>query len=126
MKSARYINESKFGLFKSTSELSTPKNDHHSNNAISYWELAKRTCPALLTGIATLFIEVYWPLLVTSQALPPLGAALLITTGIALILYGVYQGAKYMSDLQNKPDYEEDVTLIDPPIVSCWDKFMRL
>ena len=126
-KMSQYLNESGLFLFKKNN-LSTfmPINTMTSHKDVSYWELAKRTGPAILTGMAALFLEAYWSMLIASQALPPVGATLLIITGVALILYGLYQGAKYMSDMQNKPDYEEDVTPVDKPIESMWEKFRRL
>ena len=87
---------------------------------ISYRELAKKTIPSILAGGAVIGLEAYWPLLVGSQTLPPIGATLLVITGIALILYGVYQGAKYISDMKNEPDCEEDVTPIEPLIKNWW------
>lgn len=95
------------------------------NKGISYLELAKRTCPAIFAGAVTLMMESYWPVLIASQALPPLGAAALIAAGVLLICYGVYQGAKYLLEMKNKPDYEEDVTPVEEPIDSCWNRFLR-
>lgn len=95
------------------------------HKVISGQELAKKAAPGILIGSVILMLESYWPVLIASQALPPLGAAAMITAGVLLILYGVYQGAKYISDMKNKPDYEEDVTPLEAPIDTCWDRFCK-
>lgn len=95
------------------------------HKVISGKELAKKAVPGILTGSVILMLESLWPVLIASQALPPLGAAAMITAGVLLILYGIYQGAKYISDMKNKPDYEEDVTPVEAPIESCWDRFCK-
>lgn len=114
-----------FGSSVRLSAISIDTNCNLSSKDTSYWELAKRTCPAIFAGAVALMMKSYWPVLITSQALPPLGAAALIAAGVLLICYGVYQGAKYLVDLKNKPDYEEDVTPVEQPIDGCWDRVRR-